>query len=78
MRFHPLAIVGILLVAGGIATLIHPQVLMPGRTQEVSVGTGKAIIETRRVVTFPWPFSVLLIVAGAGQAFLTCKVRHRV
>ncbi len=78
MRFHPIAIVGILLVAAGIATLIHPQVAMPGHKEEVQVGTGKAIIETRRIVTFPWPFSVLLIVAGAGQAFLTCKVRHRV
>jgi hypothetical protein len=43
----------------------------------VNVGAGKAIIETRRIVNFPWPFSVLLIVAGAGQAILTCKVRVR-
>ena len=78
MRFHPIAIVGILLVAAGIAALIHPQVAMPGHKEEVQVGTGKAIIETRRIVTFPWPFSALLILAGAGQVFLTCKVRHRV
>jgi hypothetical protein len=78
MKFHPIAIVGILLVAAGIAALIHPQVAMPAQTQEVDAGPGKAIIETRRIVTFPWPFSVLLIVAGAGQAILTCKVRHRI
>ena len=77
MKFHPIAIVGILLMAAGIAALIHPQVAMPATRQEVEVGTGKAIIETRRIVTFPWPFSALLIVAGAGQAFLTCKVRVR-
>jgi hypothetical protein len=77
MKFHPIAIVGILLVAAGIAALIHPQVAMPAKRQEVDVGAGKAIIETRRIVTFPWPFSALLIVAGAGQAFLTCKVRVR-
>jgi hypothetical protein len=77
MKFHPIAIVGILLVAAGIAALIHPQVAMPAKTQEVDVGTGKAIIETRRIVSCPWPFSVLLIVAGAGQAILTCKVRVR-
>jgi hypothetical protein len=78
MKFHPIAIVGILLMAGGIAALIHPQVAMPGHKEEIQVGTGKAIIETRRIVTFPRPFSVLLIVAGAGQAFLTCKIRSRI
>jgi hypothetical protein len=78
MRFHPIAIVGILLVAAGIAALIHPQVAMPGHKEEVQVGTGKAIIETRRIVTFPWPFSVLLILAGAGQVFLTSRVRSKI
>jgi hypothetical protein len=77
MKFHPIAIVGILLVAAGIAALIHPQVAMPAKKQEIQVGEGKAIIETRRIVSFPWPFSALLIVAGAGQAILTCKVRVR-
>jgi hypothetical protein len=78
MKFHPIAIVGMLLVAAGIATLIHPQLAMPAKKQEIQVGTGKAIIETRRIVTFPRAFSVLLILAGAGQVFLTCKVRSRV
>ncbi|MGD0429053.1 MAG: hypothetical protein ABSC10_20290 [Candidatus Acidiferrales bacterium] len=78
MKFHPIAIVGILLMAGGVAALIHPQMAMPAKKQEIQVGEGKAIIETRRIVTFPRPFSVLLILAGAGQAFLTCKVRHRI
>jgi hypothetical protein len=78
MKFHPIAIVGKLLVAAGIAALIHPQVAMPAKKQEIQVREGKAIIETRRIVTFPRPFSVLLILAGAGQAFLTCKVRSRI
>jgi hypothetical protein len=78
MRFHPIAIVGILLVAAGIAALVHPQVAMPAKKQEIQVGEGKAIIETRRIVTFPRGFSVLLILAGAGQAFLTCRVRSRI
>jgi hypothetical protein len=78
MKFHPIAIVGILLLAAGIAALIHPQVAMPAKKQEIQVGEGKAIIETRRIVTFPRPFSVLLILAGAGQVFLTCRVRSRI
>ena len=78
MKFHPIAIVGILLVGVWFAAVIHPQVAMPEKKQEIQVGGGKAIIETRRIVTFPRGFSVLLILAGAGQAFLTCKVRHRI
>ena len=78
MKFHPIAIVGILLAVAGIAALLHPQVAMPAKKQDIQVGEGKAIIETRRIVTFPRGFSVLLILAGAGQAFLTCKVRSRI
>lgn len=73
MRFHPIIIVGILFVAVGIATLIHPQVSMPSKTQEVQVVGGKAIIETQRIVTFPRAFSILLIIAGAGQVFLISR-----
>jgi hypothetical protein len=73
MRFHPIAMVGVLLVAGGIAALIWPQVSMPAKKQEVQIGDGKAIIETRRIVTFPRAFSILLILAGAGQIFFTCR-----
>ncbi|MGA7624228.1 MAG: hypothetical protein WCA38_09550 [Candidatus Acidiferrales bacterium] len=77
-KFHPIAIVGILLLAAGIAALIHPQVGMPSHKQEIQIAQGKAIIETQRIVTFPRPFSVLLILAGAGQIFLTCRVRSRI
>lgn len=73
MKFHPVAIVGILLIAAGIAAFLHPQVSMPAKKQEVSIGQGKAIIETRRIVNFPHPFSALLILAGAGQIFFTCR-----
>jgi hypothetical protein len=73
MKFHPIAIVGILLIAAGIATFTHPQVNMPAKKQEVPIGDGKAIIETRRIVNFPHPFSALLILAGVGQIFFTCR-----
>jgi hypothetical protein len=77
MRFHPIAIVGILLVVTGVAALIHPQVSMPAKKEEIQVASGKAIVETRRIVTFPRPFSALLILAGVGQIFLVCRVRSR-
>lgn len=73
MKFHPIAIVGILLIAAGIATLQHPQVGMPAKKQEMPIGEGKVIIETRRFVPFPRPFSALLILAGASQIFFTCR-----
>jgi hypothetical protein len=72
MKFHPIAIVGVLLIAAGIATWCHPQVGMPAKKQEIPLREGKAIIETRRIATFPRPFSALLILAGAGQIFFTC------
>jgi hypothetical protein len=78
MKFHPIAIVGILLLAAGVAGMIHPQVAMPSHKQEIQIAQGKAIIETRRIVTFPRPFSALLIFAGALQVFVTCRVRSRV
>jgi hypothetical protein len=73
MRFHPIALVGVLLVAGGVLTLIRPQMSMPARKEEVQIGEGKAIIETRRIVTFPRAFGGLLILAGLGQVFFTCR-----
>jgi hypothetical protein len=72
MRFHPIALVGVLLIVSGIAALLWPQMSMPAKKQEVQIGEGKAIIETRRIVTFPRPFSALLILAGVGQIFFTC------
>jgi hypothetical protein len=48
-------------------------VSMPAKKQEVELAGGKAIIETRRIVTFPRPFGILLILAGVGQVFLTCR-----
>jgi hypothetical protein len=77
MRFHPIAIVGILLVAAGVAALMHPQVGMPAKKEEIQVASGKAIVETQRIVTFPRPFGALLIFAGLGQIFLVCRVRSR-
>ena len=43
LRFHPLALVGLLLIIAGIAALIHPQIMMPAQTKEVQIGTNKAM-----------------------------------
>ena len=73
LRFHPLALVGVLLIIAGIAALIHPQIMMPAQTKEVQIGTNKAIITTHRVLEFPTAFSVVLILVGAAQIYLLRK-----
>ena len=45
MRFHPIAIVGILLVVAGIAALIHPQMSMPAKKEEIQVASGKRLLK---------------------------------
>jgi len=72
--FHPIAIVGVLMVIAGIATLIHPRIEMPAQEREIQINDNKAIISTKRIIAFPIPFSIILIVAGATQIFL---VRRR-
>jgi hypothetical protein len=73
MKFQPIALVGALFVAAGIAALIHPQVMMPARSRKIQIGENEAIVSTHRVITFPRPFSVILIVCGAAQIFLTTR-----
>jgi hypothetical protein len=74
LKFHPIAIVGVLLILAGIAALIHPQVMLPASDREIQIGNNKAIISTRRVIAFPMPFSIILILCGAAQIYL---VRRR-
>jgi hypothetical protein len=75
LKFHPIAIVGLLIVIAGIAGLFHPQLMLPGKSREVDIGNNnKAIITQHRVLEFPKPFCIILIVCGAMQIYL---VRRR-
>ncbi|MGH9744927.1 MAG: hypothetical protein ACRD59_02300 [Candidatus Acidiferrales bacterium] len=71
MKFNSLALVGLLLVALGIAGLVHPNVVMPGHKQELQIAGSKVIMETRRVITIPGVLGVLIIVAGAAAVLLS-------
>jgi hypothetical protein len=73
LRFHPLALVGALLIIAGIAALIHPSIMMPAQTKEVQIGSNKAIITTHRILEFPTAFSVVLMLVGAAQIYLLRK-----
>ena len=70
-----LALVGLLLIAAGLAALIHPRLKMPARKTEVEVIGQKLEIETQRIVTIPGFVSGLVIVAGAGLILLDTRKR---
>jgi len=70
-----LALVGLLLIAAGIAALIHPRLKMPARKTEVEVIGQKLEIETQRIITIPGIVSGLVIVAGAGLILLDTRKR---
>ena len=73
MKIHPFLVIGILLIASGIAALIHPNLSMPSKKSEVQIGTLKTIIETTRIIEIPKVFSVLLIIAGSSLVFLCTR-----
>ena len=71
MKFNSLVIFGVLFIALGIAGLVHPNVVMPGKKQELEIAGNKVIMETRRVVELPKILGVLLVVAGGAILFLS-------
>jgi hypothetical protein len=71
LKFNSLALVGILLVALGIAGLVHPNVVMPGKKQELQIAGTKVIMETRRVIAIPVILGILVIVAGSAAVVLS-------
>jgi hypothetical protein len=73
MRVHPFVITGVLLIAAGIAALIHPNLSMPSRKRELQIGGEKVIMETTRIIEIPKVFSALLMIAGGSLIFLSTR-----
>jgi uncharacterized membrane protein YdcZ (DUF606 family) len=71
LKFNSLAIVGVLFVVVGIAGLVHPNVVMPAKKQEIEIAGSRVIMETRRVVEIPKILGALLVVAGGAALFLS-------
>jgi hypothetical protein len=71
MKFNSLAIFGFLFIALGIAGLVHPNIVMPAKKQEIEIAGSKVIMETRRVVTIPKVLGALLVLAGGAALFLS-------
>lgn len=73
MKIHPYVVMGILFIALGIAALIHPNVGMPSKKNEIEIGGTKTIIETTRIIEIPRIFSGLLLLAGGSFIFLSTR-----
>jgi hypothetical protein len=67
-------IVGLILVIAGIVLLFHPNVPMPAKKSELHVGSTRAIIETRRIVSVPKTASWIVI--GCGGVLLLFGARR--
>ncbi|HTV59634.1 MAG TPA: hypothetical protein VMJ93_12255 [Verrucomicrobiae bacterium] len=63
-------VVGILLLLAGIGLLIHPNVSFPSKKSEVHLGSARAIIETRRVISVPKSTSWILVACGGVLVLL--------
>jgi hypothetical protein len=73
MKIHPFVVIGVLLVACGIAGLFHPNLSMPSKKSEIQIGSAKTIVETTRIIEIPKVFSVLLMIAGGSLVFLSTR-----
>lgn len=73
MKFNSLAIIGVLIIGLGIAGLVHPNIVMPAKKQDVEIAGTRVIMETRRVITIPGVLGVLIVLAG-GAALLLSQV----
>jgi hypothetical protein len=71
MKIKPALLAGVLLVLGGIFTLVHPHFSRVVQRDSVTVGSMHSIIETTRIITVPRYLSAMLIFAGAILAFLS-------
>ena len=73
MKVHPFIVIGVLLIAAGIAALIHPNLSMPSKKRELQISGEKVIMETTRIVEIPKVFDVLLMIAGGSLIFLSAR-----
>jgi hypothetical protein len=68
---------GIVLVILGAAALIHPELSMSAKREEIiqiiQIGPDKVQIDTRRIIDIPRIFSGMIVLAGGGLLLLGTK-----
>jgi len=57
---------GILIVAAGVIALIHPNLTLPGKKENVTIANQRVLIETHRVISIPRAASATEVVLGIG------------
>jgi hypothetical protein len=60
---------GLVLIAAGFFSLLHPEIRMPAKKEEVQIGPMKVPIETRRIINVPPIAGGIVILAGGGVLF---------
>ena len=75
MRMKPLAIVGVLLIALGVAALLYQRVTYTSRETVIDVGPVHATADRQRTLPLP-PLVGIAAVAG-GVALLVAGMRKR-
>ena len=75
MRMTPLAIVGVLLIALGVAALLYQRVTYTSRETVIDVGPVHATADRQRTLPLP-PLVGIAVVAG-GVALLVAGMRKR-
>ncbi|MGH9711805.1 MAG: hypothetical protein ACRD5M_00695 [Candidatus Acidiferrales bacterium] len=73
MKLNIFSIIGVLLVVLGLAALMHPEVKLPAKHEEIQIGPMEVPVETRRVFTVPPVVGGIIIVCGAGLVFLGAR-----
>jgi uncharacterized membrane protein YbaN (DUF454 family) len=68
LRRRPFAVVGAILIAIGIAGLVHPQFSYRASQHTQQIGPAKIEFETRKVYHIPIWFSVAIATIGAALA----------
>ena len=67
------AITGFFFMVLGTASLIHPRILLPQKTDISHNGGQSIIVETRRVVRVPMPVGIVWLLAGCALAYLSTQ-----
>ena len=70
MKAKLFATAGAIVILLGVAGLVHPNIKMPAKTEELQIQGQKVVLRTQRIVTLPRPLSGLVILGGVGIVLL--------
>ena len=69
MKITAYTIFGILFFVAGVVALIHPNFVLPGKKNEMTIAGQQVVIETSKVISIPRLASAAEVVLGLGLVF---------